>query len=639
MSVAGDDRAANNAPDTNRSLPARAVAASPHRATTFYWQVQPLADESELVTLFGRFDHDAPSGEGPLAQRQRTHLNDDAVPVLAVLRDSLGGQGGGGERLLSLWLFTEGSPTVGRRILSALPFYYRRTGDANPPSKPRLTRLADLSAPEGHPFSSVGHDIVQWTLLDGIAMPVRASSRTYRTNELGRHRLYLEEAATFLRLARQGAAPSPLSDAEMDRIMARLRLLKQSFGGLTGDRRLNAVAEADEISRHIAEGRNWEILRQAAEKTGLIFEPLKIGDDAGDPEYAMLWYSPALATNPAPVDSSPATHVLYQLLGIADVQHDRQLAHWKGYAEQRAFDEDGALLPRGERGPVERELIPLAVYSLDYNRQPLLLIDFRDPLHTKRREISQRVVEDVVHNVLGLSYLGNWYFFAGEAAINYVESRRGAARDAGDRADCYARFRVALMLDKGFDSDFRAKLSRGLSRMSTDPLEVTPEWELEAAKLNYAALEEKMGAAKFSVYLDKQRRFELASSRESSEARLRDSMLHLFSFGAYTHREPANTSTRLALEEERQRLATLDFLEQSTKEGVDPGLAENHEEVAEATAKLAKLLSGSAPENERRRAAAIASRLSASRDASLVAGSSTIGTALASSSSPGVKGE
>lgn len=632
---AGADPSVDTEGATDRSRPVR-LPPGERPEPTFSWQVHQLPDNAELVTLSGRFDHDAPSGEGAHAQRQRQHLIDDSVPLLSVLRDTLGTESSSatGNHLLSLWLFTDSTPSMRRRILSALPFNYHRTNDNNPPSRAHLTRLADLGTPEAHPFSSLGHDIVQWTLLDGIAMPVRASSRSYRTNELGEKRLYLEEASTFLQLARESGAPCPLSEVEMNHIIARLRLLKQSFGGLTGDRNLDAMAEAQELSRHVAEGRNWEILRQAAEKTGLIFEPLEVGDAIG--EYAMLWYSPQSIV---PEDSSPATRNVFKILNISNVRHDRHLEHWKGDEEVRAFDVNGALLPRGESGVTKRELIPLAVYSLDYNRQPLLLIDFRDPLHTSRREISQRVIEDVVHNVLGLSYMTNWYFFAAKAAISFVESRHGMSLDAADRADCYARFRVALMLDKGFDSDFRTKLSSGLNRMSIDPLEVAPEFELEAAKLNYNALQHNVEDPKFAVDLDKQRRYELATSRESGDARLWDSMLHLVTLGAYTHREPVSDSTRADLVEERRRLAALDFLEKSTREGVDPGLSDNRQEVAQATAQLATLMNGPVPTNERRRAAAIASKLSTSKDANLVAGSSSLGIALAATSSSSVKGE
>ncbi len=649
IALPADDRTVGAGSDNLPSVPLRLFPPNTPSEPTFSWQVQQLSDGAELVTLFGRFDHDEPSGEGKSAQRQRRHLENDSIPVLAVLRDTLGGESYGegrrGTRLLSLWLFTQSTPTVGRRILAAVPFYYRKTADSDPPAQARLTRLADLGAPEGHPFSSIGHEVVQWTLLDTIGTPVRSSSRTYRTNELNQKRLYLEEASTFLRLAQESDAASPLSPVEIDHITARLRLLKLSLGGLTGDRHLDAVAEAAEVSRHMAEARNWEILRQAAEKTGLIFEPLEIGDTTDTAgEYAMLWYSPPITASeapedrPAPVDSSPATRGVFKVLGISDVRKGVNPARLRQYAELRAFDDDGALLPRGERGATERELIPLAVYSLDYDRQPLVLIDFQNIQRTKRREISQRVVEDVIHNVVGLSYMTNWYFFAGKALLTYIESRRGATLDAGNRADCYARFRVALMLDKGFDSDFRSKLTSGLSRMSINPLEVAPEWELQAAKLNYSALEYKIGESSFPTDLDKQRRFELAASRESSEARLRDSLLHLVSFGAYTHRQPASESTRMDVEEERQRLATLDFLEKSTK-GVDPGLADNHAEIAQATAHLAKLMGATAPTAERRRAAMIASRLSTSRDAKLVAGSSDIATALASVSPSGAKGE
>ena len=81
----------------------------------------------------------------------------------------------------------------------------------NAPAKARLTKLSDLTQPESHVASSVGHNLVQWLVLDGISTPVRASSRTYRTNEVDARRLYLEEGITFLRRARDSGVASPLS--------------------------------------------------------------------------------------------------------------------------------------------------------------------------------------------------------------------------------------------------------------------------------------------------------------------------------------------------------------------------------------------------------------------------------------------
>ncbi len=58
--------------------------------------------------------------------------------------------------------------------------------------------LFDLTAPQHPVVSEVGRDLLQWTMLDPMTTPVRATSRAYRTNQLDHERLHLEEAASYL---------------------------------------------------------------------------------------------------------------------------------------------------------------------------------------------------------------------------------------------------------------------------------------------------------------------------------------------------------------------------------------------------------------------------------------------------------
>ena len=87
-----------------------------------------------------------------------------------------------------------------------------------------------------------------------------------------------------------------------------------------------------------------------------------------------------------------------------------------------------------KRAQSEHRLIPLSLYSLDYSPVPLLLIDFQDPTRAKRREISQRAWNDIVHGVLGLTLTANWYYFAGSAVYDYIQSRHGKRARPGKSA-------------------------------------------------------------------------------------------------------------------------------------------------------------------------------------------------------------
>ena len=57
------------------------------------------------------------------------------------------------------------------------------------------------------------------------------------------------------------------------------------------------------------------------------------------------------------------------------------------------------------------EMIPLALYGLDYPKIPTLLVDFRDTYNPKRREMSRRVLNDVTRNILSISTFGSMPYF------------------------------------------------------------------------------------------------------------------------------------------------------------------------------------------------------------------------------------
>ncbi len=338
-----------NRPKNPVSIPATQTFAPLPSETDFSWQVETLEDGAELITLIAKVDHAVPSGEDRKLAHSKAKVADDPVPLLSVLRDTLGDRNPKNDRLLTIWLYTDPRPSTGRRILSAVPFYYRRDDDAKAPKEARLTKLSDLTQPESHVASTVGHGLVQWLLLDGISTPVRASSRTYRTNEVDARRLYLEEALTFLGRARDSGVQSPLSHSEMDNLIGRLYLSKQAFGGLTGDRRLGEVAEEQDVIRKIAQGQNWEILRQAAEKTGLIFEPIQVAGISG--EFALLWIDadvPGSAHLPAA--ESPATTSIFKLLSISNPASSGALEHWNGYEGASFVQCRGSIATAGREG-------------------------------------------------------------------------------------------------------------------------------------------------------------------------------------------------------------------------------------------------------------------------------------------------
>ncbi len=89
------------------------------------------------------------------------------------------------------------------------------------------------------------------------------------------------------------------------------------------------------------------------------------------------------------------------------------LKDWHGSVYERSVTANGDLLPADESGVSTVRLVPLGVYSLNYPKMPLLLIDFRDKLHVRRHELAQRSINEITSGVIGISHFTNWYYYVG----------------------------------------------------------------------------------------------------------------------------------------------------------------------------------------------------------------------------------
>ena len=79
-------------------------------------------------------------------------------------------------------------------------------------------------------------------------------------------------------------------------------------------------------------------------------------------------------------------------------------------------------------------MIPLAFYSLDHPRAPLLLADFRNSLKPKAREMVRARGHCLVERACsGITRFGNWPFFVGDSALD-VRARTARGRGGSFRA-------------------------------------------------------------------------------------------------------------------------------------------------------------------------------------------------------------
>lgn len=532
-------------------------------APTYYWRALPVGQpvSAQLLTLFCKS-----CGTASAAGQD--------IPLISVLRDTLGNQDASNDKVTAVWLLTYSHPTLGQRTLAAVPFFYWSLSDGSARVKHNDTKpLLDLSAPEHPAVNNVERQILQWTALDTIDTPVRASSRAYRTNEVDHERLHLEEANSYLLHAPVGSEPDELTTDERDFVMASLELRKKLLGGFVSSSQVASLGREAGFEQERVRSRNWELLRQCAEKAGLIFEPVTLS--GSDQQYGMLWYR-ARATE-EPTGENLGT--IWKLLGIKNPYTDERVANWTGLTTTRVVDGN------------QTKLIPLGLYSLSYPRQPLLLVDFRDRLNLRKNDITQKSIQEITSGVIGVSHFTNWYYFVGSDIFNFIQERRGKTNNRAERLDSYGEFRVALALDHDLDPALRQEIERRAESISSNPLESSPANEMAAALSRYSLLTvEACGdESRLVKRIDNQRREELANYNASPGRQGFDIALHTVTLGSYTHRAKRDDDTAMLLTYRRAEY-NLEFLDKLVAAGTPPEVAYQESRVRGSVTELGSLL-------------------------------------------------
>lgn len=551
----------------------------------------PVGDAAEVLTLFCR----------------SSYVGTVDVPLVAVLRDTLGDSDPTNDRLSYFWLLTDSHASVKQRILSSVPFFYWRVGreDARRVSTRDVVPLIDLSVPARQIIPTVARDILQWAVLDEIARPVRAFSHAYRANELDRERLHLEEAISYLRNAPVSDSLSGLTGKQTDTIIARLKLRKHRLGGLVNPGDATRLGEKSRFDEERIRSRNWELLRQCADKTGLIFESLDLAGTTG--QYAALWFPLKKASEPEGFELDS----IWKLLNIKDAWTDQRLENWKGATYSRALDENGLLLPMGASSGRPITLIPLAIYSLSYPKQPLLLFDFRDKQRVHRHEVTQRVVTEITGGVLGISGFMNWYFYLGMELYEFVAARHGSPVDQAARLDSYAQFRVGLALDQELDPVLRSDMQRRVGSLTVNPLIEAPDQEVRVAAARYAALKTEVEENELLMKrVAEQRRLEIASFGETTKHQVVESMLDSSRLGFYKHHDKRADGRDLAkLDCQRRIRYQLTLLDSIVETGTPPEVSYESSRLRASIVELSNLMARVPSPSLRAHAAATLKRL------------------------------
>jgi hypothetical protein len=294
----------------------------------------------------------------------------------------------------------------------------------------------------------------------------------------------------------------------------------------------------------------------------------------------MLWIARDEIESPRPFDG--------KFLGIQNPYGDDRLRTWSGIMVTRYYDPAGREVGAGTRGAKRRELIPLALYGLDYPKVPLLLVDFRNTHAPKRREMLGRAAADVITGVLGVSRWGNWPYLAGSWGWNFLRARHGTPTNEKKRLDAYSAVRRWLALDHSLDQAVRKDMQRRLEILGVNPLEESVLGENELARMQYAALLKYASDPEgLPARLEKDREAERTGYSHGTWTRSGLMLARLATLGINRHREGAHGTLLTVLDKERRAAREIRFLESVLASSPRPELVWDMDEVRKALDTLA----------------------------------------------------
>ena len=496
---------------------------------------------------------------------------DKWVPLVSILRDTLGDNVAENNRLRYVWPLTYTRPTTRQRLAAAIPFFYTRVGNKENLSKIPPPAM-DLASPESEVWDKIFWTALQGILLDPYGTPIKASTSSYRRNSSDYRRSHIIRALSVLALYQAVKGESAFTPAEMATIQGRLLLSEKTFGGLVDDSKLQAYYARKTTQSRDERGHNWELLRQRAESESLYFEPLLMPD--GSATHALLWV--------AKRDLVKLQGARYssRFLNIANPWTDKRLLNWKGYVETRYFDSENHVVDGDTPGAEAVEMIPLGLYGLDNPKIPMLLVDFRDSYNPKKRELSRRVLNDVTRNMLSLSKFGNLPFFLGRTVYDFVTGRRGMDINQPSRLQTYSQLKLLLALNDSMEPDLRSEISGRIEKISLNPFENDLDAEAKIATAQYETL---LAYAKdpngLAAKVERDRRAELLPLEHGDKAQFAFRLMNVLSFGKYVHREELTDDMEDRLDIARRLQFHTRFLQQVARSSADIDITGNLDDV------------------------------------------------------------
>ena len=497
--------------------------------------------------------------------------NDKWIPLVSILRDTLGDNTAENNRLRYVWPLTYTRPSTKQKIAAAIPFFYSRVGNKDQTDKTPPPAL-DLASPESDVWNKIFWAALQNILFDPYGTPIKASTSTYRRNTSDYRKSHIIRALSVLALYQAVEGESAFSGAEMATIQARLMLTDKTFGGLVDDSNLPAYYAKQVAATRDFRGHNWELLRQRAEAESLYFEPLIMPD--GSATHAIVWVAKR------DLVAKKDARFSGRFLNIANPWTDKRLLKWEGYVATRYFDTDNQPVSSDAPGAQAVDMIPLGLYGLDNPKIPMLLIDFRDNYNPKKREMSRRVLNDVTRNVLSVSKFGNLPYFLGKTVFDFVTGRRGMDINQPSRLATYSQLKLLLALNNSMEPQLRNEVSGRIETISLNPFENDFNAEANIALDQYAAL---MDFAKdpngLAAKIERDRRAEMTPLEHGTKAQIAFRVLNVLTFGRYVHREELTVDMEDRIDIARRLQYHTNFLQQIAKSSAEVDITWNLDDV------------------------------------------------------------
>ena len=536
-----------------------------------------VAGGGELLTFWARVIDDSNTESMTSESQAGSQLRTEELPLMSVLRDTLGDANRENDVLREVWVHTYVRPKLVQQAAAFVPFLYRglrvepRVSLTSPPRA--IINLSETSQPVWRRLVVAGITsmLVDQPLLKASVHNYQRNVRDYRKSNLAR-------ALTILSLYEsQPQTDSPFNEAELVQMQSQLALKEKTFGGLVDQIHFSKFHENQGVTLRDLRGHNWELLRQQAEASGLYFEPLSLADRTAT--HALLWFPSEDAAN----KDSPQHPFEGRFLNIKNPWRDKRLARWEGYTETKHFNLENQTGSDGNStGPNNRPvtMIPLALYGLDFEKIPALLIDFRDSGNPRRRELSGRLINDITRDLLSLSKFGNVYYFLARSSFDFVTSRRGIDVNQPSRLRSAAELKLLLSFNPNISPALREELNHGLDNLSINPLENGGKTERELAFAQYRALQAyALRADGLAARLDRQRGAELSKSMHRGLDGKLMRLANIITLGRYTHREKLTPELRQQLDKERQLAYHTRFLKQVARSTPIAEVTSNMDEV------------------------------------------------------------